>query len=421
MTKLWLVSVNMGYGHQRTAYPFKDFAYKRKVMNVNDYEGMPLKDRKIWEGSKRFYDFVSRFKRVPVLGSIAFSLFDEFQKILEFYPKRDLSRPNFMIKRMYRLFEKGWGKDFIEKLGKEPLPLLNTFFTSAFMAEFFDYPGEIFCTVCDADISRSWAPLNPKKSRIKYFAPNSRTVERLKMYGIREENIFLTGYPLPLENIGSKEMEVLKEDLGRRLLNLDPEKEYYGKYSLLVDKHVKPLPEEKTHNLTIAFCIGGAGAQCDIALEMIKSFSKEIRSKEINIIIMAGIRRTVRDFFVREIKKLKLSSVKIVYSEKIEDYFKKFNKEIKETDILWTKPSELSFYTALGIPIIIAPPIGSQEDFNKKWLLQTGAGIPQEKPSYAREWIFDWLKKGRFADSAMRGFISSKKLGTHDIKEICLG
>jgi hypothetical protein len=91
---------------------------------------------------------------------------------------------------------------------------------------------------------------------------------------------------------------------------------------------------------------------------------------------------------------------------------------LKNTDILWTKPSELSFYSALGIPIIIAPPIGSQEDFNKKWLLHMGAGILEENPKYASQWIFDSLNGGRFAEAAMQGFIKEEKLGAFNIQKI---
>ncbi len=52
---------------------------------------------------------------------------------------------------------------------------------------------------------------------------------------------------------------------------------------------------------------------------------------------------------------------------------------LRTTDILWTKPSELSFYTALGLPIIMTPPLGSQEEFNRKWLLTIASGTDQLK------------------------------------------
>ncbi len=230
MRKAWIISVNMGYGHQRTAYPLKDLAFEGKIINANDYQGIPEKDRKIWESMRNFYEFISNFKKVPLIGEFIFFIFDQFQKIHPFNPEKDLSKPNFQLKQNYSLIKNGWGKDLIFDLNcklKDQLPIISTFFTPAFMAEFFNYPGEIFCVVCDADISRHWASLNPKLSKIKYFAPTERVVERLKLYGVKSENIFLTGFPLPLENIGSNPqngMEILKEDLRYRILNLDPKK-----------------------------------------------------------------------------------------------------------------------------------------------------------------------------------------------------
>jgi len=268
--------------------------------------------------------------------------------------------------------------------------------------------------------------LNPAKSRIKYFAPNSWVVNRLKLYGIKEKNIFLTGFPLPRENIGTKKAEILKHDLSHRILNLDPKKEYYQQYRTLIDKHIGPLPRKSDHVLTIMFTIGGAGAQKEIAMKYVKSLAEKIKKKEVKVILSTGIRKKVKKYFLKNIEKLGLKksfnkNIEIVFSEKIEDYFKNFNEKLRKTDLLWTKPSELSFYTGLGIPIIMAPSIGSQEDFNRKWLLALGAGIPQENPAYANEWVFDYLNSGRFAEAIMDGFIEVEKMGAYNIKKICLG
>src|SRR3989344_4548887 len=233
--KAWIISVNMGYGHQRTAFPLRDLAPEGKIINANDYQGIPLSDRRIWEWSRRFYEFISNFSRIPLIGGQIFSIYNHFQEIFSFYPKKDLSKPNFGLKQIYYLMKRGWGKHLIEKLQitnnklQITLPIVATFFTPAFMAEFFNYPGEIFCVICDADISRAWAPLEPKESRIKYLVPTERAAERLRLYGVKTENIFLTGYPLPLENIGGESAEILKEDLKLRLLNLDPQKKYREK------------------------------------------------------------------------------------------------------------------------------------------------------------------------------------------------
>ena len=112
------------------------------------------------------------------------------------------------------------------------------------------------------------------------------------------------------------------------------------------------------------------------------------------------------------------AGIEILFAERIEDYFQEFNQALRKTDILWTKPSELSFHAALGIPIIIAPPIGSQEEFNMRWLLKSGFGLLQENPNYTKEWLFDWLEKGYLAEAAMEGFIEGEKLGTFKIEKI---
>ena len=427
--KVWVISVNMGYGHQRTAYPLRNLTFEGKIINANDYQGIPEKDKAFWESMRRYYEALSRFSRIPLIGKATFSIYDEFQKILGFYPKRDLSKPNFALRQIYSLLKKGWGKDLIEKLKENPLPLISTFFTPAFMAEFFNYPGEIFCVVCDADISRTWAPINPGTSKIKYFAPTERVVERLKLYGVRSENIFLTGYPLPLENIGSEKMETLKEDLRHRILNLDPQKKYFEKYKILIEESLGALSEKSDHPLTIMFSVGGAGAQKEIAIQIVKSLRERIKRGEIKIILSAGIREKVKEYFEKEIgQELFLTNldqnVEILYQEKIENYFKEFNQKLRKTDILWIKPSELSFYAALGLPIIIAPPIGSQEEFNKRWLLKSGFGALEENPSYTDQWLFDWLNRGYLAEAAMEGFIEGEKLGTINIQKIiekCFG
>ncbi len=422
--KAWIISVNMGYGHQRTAYPLRKISPHGKIINANSYKGIPESDQRIWKTTRSFYEFISRFKRVPVVGHIAFSIYDRFQQIPSFYPKRDLSKPSYFLKKIYSLIEKGWGKDLISKLKSlDPnLPLITTFFIPAFMAEQMKYPGEIFCVICDADVARPWAPLFPKKSRIKYLVPNDWVVSRLKLYGVKEKNIILSGYPLPTENIGKENMEVLKHDLRYRLLNLDPKKDYQRRYRFMIEKNFGSLPKVPVRPLTILFSIGGAGAQKEIAMEFVKGLTKEIKKGKIKIILSAGIREKVRDYFWDKIEDFGLKpvldkNIEIIFEKDIIKYFSKFNQRLRQTDILWTKPSELSFYSGLGLPIIIAPSIGSQEDLNRKWLLRVRAGMRQENPKYVNQWLFDYLNSGRFAELAMQGFIEVEKLGVYNIQK----
>lgn len=418
--KAWVISVNMGYGHQRTAYPLINLAYKEEVINANRYQEIPKKDRKIWETARKSYEFISNFKRIPLIGEPAFSIFNQFQKILSFYPKRDLSEPNFQLKQTFSLINKGWGKHLIETLKKVPLPIISTFFIPAFMAEFFNYPEEIYCVICDADVSRTWASMNPGLSRIKYFAPTKRANERLKLYGVKPKNIFLTGYPLPLENIGTEKLEIAKQDTAYRLLNLDSKGRYKQRYRALIKEYIGKLPKEPNHCLTLMFAVGGAGMQKEIGIKILKSLTKKIKQRKIKVILAAGVKEKVKEYFIKNIRRLGLNDfgIEIIFAEHIEDYFRIFNRALRATDILWTKPSELSFYTGLGLPIIIAPSIGSQEDLNKEWLLRLGSGMLQKSPKHADEWLFDLLDSGWFAEAAMQGFVEGEKLGTLNIERI---
>ena len=287
------------------------------------------------------------------------------------------------------------------------------------MAEEFKYVGDIYCVICDADINRVWASLDPGKSKIKYFASNTWTRDRLKLYGVRQENIFLTGFPLPKENIGGESMGILKQDLRHRILNLDPSGKYRKLYKPLIKGYLGELPEKPDHPLTMMFSIGGAGAQKEIILDAINSLKEKIKNKQLRMILAIGIKKELKKYFLQHIKGLKLDGwIHVLYGADVTDYFKIFNKALRETDVLWTKPSELSFYAGLGLPIIIAPSIGSQEDFNRRWLLHVGAATLQASPKYADQWFFDFLNGGDFAEMAMQGFVEIEKMGTYNIEKI---
>ena len=89
-------------------------------------------------------------------------------------------------------------------------------------------------------------------------------------------------------------------------------------------------------------------------------------------------------------------------------------------DILWTKPSEISFYAGLGLPIIIAPPVGAHERFNKEWLEHAGAGLVQGKPEYLEDWLSYLLEDGRLAEAAWHGFTKAPATGTYEIEKTVL-
>ena len=77
--------------------------------------------------------------------------------------------------------------------------------------------------------------------------------------------------------------------------------------------------------------------------------------------LVAGVRQDVRDYFIKIIRDRGLaaelgSSVRVLFTATKAEYFPTFNALLRETDVLWTKPSELCFYAGLGIPIVMSPP-----------------------------------------------------------------
>lgn len=422
--KAWIVSVDMGYGHQRAANPLISLAPEGKIITANDYEGMPEFDKFIWDQTKSFYYFVSRLKSYGSIGRLAFNLYDKFQDIEEYYAFRSARVVPFALKRLFGQIRRGWGRHLIEKLAENPLPLLTPFFSIAFMAEEWNYPGPIYAIVTDSDISRGWAPLKPEKTRIIYLAPTARAKERLQKYGIPEKNIILTGFPLPPELIGKNE-SVVKHDFRQRLGRLDIKGDYTKKFAPLIETYLENEIFEKSepHPPSLAFIIGGAGAQVEIGVTIMKNLSKAIRERKIVFHLVAGVSVDARDKFLEAVKESNLESelgngINVLFTETKDEYFREFNKLLHLVDILWTKPSELSFFAALGIPIIIAPPIGSQEIRNREWLLHTGAGIDQFSPLVTERWFFDFLKEGKFAEAAMQGFIKMERKGAEHIADI---
>ncbi len=421
----WVVAVDMGYGHQRAAYPLRHLSPTGKVIIANKYNGIPASDYQLWHGGQKLYESVSRLSNLPLIGGIIFGLLDKFQEVPPFYPRRDLSAPNLQVRQNYYLIHKGWGKDLVNYLNQKNIPLITTFFTVAFMAEEHGFKNDIYVVICDSDISRAWAPLHPTKSRIKYFAPCRQVVSRLKLYGIKNENIFLTGFPLPEENIGSTHLKTLQHDLAERIINLDPEQRYRQKYASTIKQFISKtkLGVRHHHPLTLTFAVGGAGAQRKIAEAILYSLKDTLLKKKINLNLVAGSRNDVYLYFKQRIFELGLDkrlnkNLKIIFAADKEEYFKIFNEALRTTDILWTKPSELVFYSGLGLPIIMAPSLGSQEKFNRIWLKTIDGGISQNDPRYTHEWLFDWVNSGWLAEAAMSGYLDGRQFGVKNIMDV---
>jgi hypothetical protein len=346
-------------------------------------------------------------------------MLDNLLHIPNLYTKFNLSLPTFQVEILEFYIKNGFYDELKELVKKEPLPVLSTFYAPAIALNLFSIPNN-FCFVTDSDINRVWAAKDAANSSIIYFVASNRAALRLKKYGVPEKNIFFTGYPFN-RNIFNN--ETVRISLAKRLKILDPKGNFAKNFLELANKILGFDFREIQRNdaLSISFAVGGAGAQKELAKKIIKSFRKEIQDGLVKINLIAGTRLEVKEYFENLIRQENLGNnhIKVIYCDNKLDYFEIFDKTILETDILWTKPSELSFYSALGLPLILSSSIGSQERANKKWLRdEMGIAFPQYKPSLASEWIKDFLDSGRLAEVAFLGYLKQNVDGYDRILEI---
>ncbi|MBI9021293.1 MAG: hypothetical protein JEZ10_08590 [Verrucomicrobia bacterium] len=416
----WVVSADMGLGHQRATAPLQAIA-EEGILTAGSAEFSAPAEKKLWDRTRRAYETISRARSIPIIGKPLFDLLDELQKIAPFYPLRDLSRPTYQVKLINALVRKGIGAGLIEKLRTRPLPMVTSFMIPAVAADAAGY-APIYCIICDAEISRAWVAKDPAASRIRYLVPCGRALRRLKSYGVPDDRIFMTGFPLPLEVLGNRDLDVLRADMAQRLLHLDPNNRFWPLHGLNVAHFLGKencCPKQK-RPLTLTYAVGGAGAQREAGRQIAESLRPRIERGEITLNLVAGVRDEIRDYFEQVKADLLPGSdgLRILYAPNKPDYFRLFAQTIRTTDILWTKPSELSFYCGLGIPIIMSPPIGAQERFNYKWLMEIQAGIPQNDPRHTAEWLLDLLTEGRLAEAAWDGFLKARKYGTYKIIDL---
>jgi hypothetical protein len=423
----WITAADMGLGHKRAAWPLAPFGKGGVIIAGSDANTDP-DEMALWNRLRHTYESLSRIKSWPLVGNALFGIMDALMAIPTAYPFRDLSKPTIQNSFVDQLVAKGLCRTFIRQAQSEPLPIVTTFYAQAIAAEKAGLK-RIYCVITDTDLNRVWVAANPKESRIEYFVPCGRALRRLKQYGVPDERIYMTGFPLPLELTGDEDLSILRRDLGLRLARLDPQNRFWPLHVHSVEHFLgkEHCPEKRGREvgpLTITFAVGGAGAQKEIGATILQALAPRLADGSFRLNLVAGKRQEVAHYFQEQLESLRkknpevAASVNIVFNPEDAGYFAAFAEILHTTDVLWTKPSELSFYAGLGIPVIMAPPIGSQEVHNREWLMEIQGGFDQKDPEYTHEWLWDLLQEGRLAECAWDGFLKARKYGTYKIAEI---
>jgi hypothetical protein len=414
-----IASIEMGYGHMRAAHSLAQ-ALDLPVMQVDQPPDADDEEQRLWRSLRRLYEVASRTSQLPLIGAPLRSLLDAFTAIAPLHPYRDLSAATLPVRSLDRLIRKGLGKGLVARLRSAGSPLLTTFFAPAIIAD-LHHCEPVYCVVTDVDIHRIWVPRRPERARLWYLTPSRRALKRLRAYGVARERIELTGFPLPLELLGGRDLPVLRRNLAARLVRLDRKRVFRGQMRNELQYFLGGLPAAEEGRPPLAtFAVGGAGAQAELARELLASLRPLLLDGRLRLCLAAGVRLEIAERFRQWIGEAGLAglgdgTVSILAEPNLEAYFARFNELLGETDILWTKPSELTFYAALGLPLVLTRPLGMHERYNLRWAIENGAALAQRDPRYAGYWIKEWLAEGTLAAAAWSGFTRLPKFGTYQI------
>ncbi|MFO0584833.1 MAG: hypothetical protein U0229_21380 [Anaeromyxobacter sp.] len=417
-----VVAVDMGYGHMRAATPLARML-GTEVVQVDRPPLVGPEEVRTWTRLRNAYETVSRLSQVPIIGAPLRYALESVTDIPRLYPYRDLSAPTRGVRTLHKLIAKrGLGRALVERLRETGQPLLTTFYSPAIVA---DHHGldRVFCVVTDTDLNRVWAPLDPRATRIQYLVPTARARRRLRSYGVPPERITETGFPLPDELLGGPGLPILKRNLAARLVRLDPKGEFRRSIPEELAHFLGALPvEEAGRPAHVVFAVGGAGAQAELAARFLPSMRRALEELRIQVTLVAGVRPEVEARFREIIRGARLEpllgrGLEILRGDGFDDYYARFNAMLAGADVLWTKPSELAFYAALGIPLLFSKPVGVHERYNRRWVVEAGAGLKMRGLDSAGEWLTDWLADGLLASAAWSGYMRLPKFGLYRILE----
>jgi hypothetical protein len=416
-----VAAVEMGYGHLRPARSLAD-ALGVEVVRV---DGPPLAappEERLWRRVRVAYERTSRLSQVPGAGAPLRWLLDAVTGIPRLHPFRDLSSPTRGVLALDRLVRRGLGKGLVAELRASGRPLLTTFYAPALVAD-LARAVDVSCVVTDTDVNRVWAPLHSRETRIRYLVPTPRAGRRLQAYGVPADRIVYTGFPLPDELVGGPELPALKRNLAARVARLDPGRAFRNEHAEELGLFLGAVPDGPAAAPLVTFAVGGAGAQAGLARAFLPSMRREVEEGRLRLALVAGTRRAVKAVFEEAVHAAGLEAalaggaVEIQFAPDLDAYLGEVNALLARTDVLWTKPSELCFYAALGIPLVCAAPVGAHERMNRRWVRESGAGFKQRDPRFAGEWLADLLADGALAAAAWAGFTRLPKLGLYRILE----
>lgn len=420
-----LTAVSMGYGHLRPAAALSE----ELGTPMRRADASPLADARDRDTLGRMNEvmgWLSRGAELPFVGDLSRRLLDEITAIPRLRARGRLAAPNSAARHLRGLIDRGFGRDLVAHLARTGERLLSTFYAQALIADAAGL-SDVTCVVTDAEVNRVWVAHDPGRSRVRYCVPLRRTARRMLSYGVAPERLHVTGFPLPPRLLGGRDLPTLRRDLGARLHRLDPSgafrREAPADARAVLDAAHGP---DAVAPLRVAFAVGGAGAQAGLAIRLLRALRTPLERGEVHLTIVAGTRRKTAARLHEAIAAhapaaARAGGVAVLYDPTFEGYLRRFEACLAATDVLFTKPSEMTFFGALGLPLALTTPLGFHEGINGRLARRKGFGLDAPHAHDAARWLLDRRADGSLARAAWAGYARMPKHGTYLVADLVRG
>lgn len=394
-----IVAPDMGYGHLRAAAALAALW----GTSVTRCDRPPLAapgEERTWRRTRALYEWCTRHSTHPLWGGALRPVVRRLTALSDVAAPGAAAAP-YGVRHLERAIARGLGAGLVRHLAADPRPLLATYFAPAIAADAAGL-GPVWLVVTDSEVHRVWAPRDAARGRIGYLVPAERTRARLCAYGVPPERIVVTGFPLPPGLVGADDA-IRRRHHARRRARLGAG---WG---------------AGTAPLELTFAIGGAGAQVPLAEAILRALRRPLAAGRVRLTLVAGLRSGVATRLARVCRSAPRGAVEILHAPTLAAYLEAFDRRLTSTDLLWTKPSELTFYAALGLPILLAPPVGEHEARNAALLRDLGAGLDPAPPEGLARWLEAGLEEGRFEAAARAGLAGLPADGAWRIRAALAG
>ena len=370
---LKLVAPLMGLGHLRALDPLRPCAPDGLAIYGENLTGW---EPALWRGLRHLYEGMSRGEP----GSWRRGLGNRTMRLVDPPFPWPVQVGRHLLSGFIRMGILGAGMN----RGHEG-PWLHSFYTTAHAWAMRGVdPQRNALLICDQAIHPIWLSTQHKRHPHLIFLPHEGLVDRLGSWGADPALLRVTGFPLP---------------------GTDPRGENWAADAFNRRLHRMEHPERDVlHLLAVQ---GGAGAQARALERLLKGAMPLVDRGSLKLTVVCGHPGATRHegFLGGMLGRPPVPGISIIPFRDPLSAIQEVANRLPEVDLLWSKPSELVQYTALGLPLLCADPIFDHEVANRDWVRRTGAGLLPPGPwEDLADWLTRWWREGTLARAARDGW-----------------